>query len=81
MALYPPIVASSMPAFNINLGKVRVYYTLSSYNTNKKDEIKYVHVSVRRQSSNVNILKNGDIVIKTFGLQDPIDKILNRYYI
>jgi len=58
MALYPPIVASSMPAFNINNRKVRIYYTLSTYNVAKIDDINFVHVSVRRQSSNVNVLKN-----------------------
>lgn len=82
MALYPPIVASSMPAFNIADNKVRIYYTLSAYNASKKDNINSVHVSVRRQSSNVNVLKsNTEIVEKSFGLQDDIDKSLNRYYI
>jgi hypothetical protein len=82
MALYPPIVASSMPAFNIADNKVRIYYILSAYNTNKIDSINSVHVSVRRQSSNVNVLKsNTEIVEKSFGLQDDIDKTLNRYYI
>lgn len=82
MALYPPIVASSMPAFNINNEKVRVYYTLSTYNVSRKDDINSVHVSVRRQSSNVNVLKNeNEIVDKVFGLQQDIDKTLNRYYI
>jgi len=70
MALYPPIVASSMPAFNINDGKVRVYYTLSTYNVPKKDEINSVHISVRRQSSNVNVLNSDtEIKEKAFGLQ------------
>ena len=82
MALYPPIVASSMPAFNINDGKVRVYYTLSTYNVAKIDDISSVQVSVRRQSSNVNVLKNdSEITEKSFGLQGDIDKALNRYYI
>jgi len=70
MALYPPIVASSMPAFNIADGKVRIYYSLSAYNNSKKDDINIVQVTVRRQSSNVNVLKNQtEIVEKTFGLQ------------
>ena len=55
MALYPPIVASSMPAFDIATNEVRIYFTLSSYNN--KDDIKYIHCTVRRQSSNVNVLK------------------------
>lgn len=82
MALYPPIVASSMPAFNINDGKVRVYYTLSTYNVGRIDDINSVHISVRRQSSNVNVLKNPtEIIQKAFGQQQDIDKTLNRYYI
>lgn len=80
MALYPPIVASSMPAFDINTGKVKVYYTLSTYNTARKDDIQKVQVSVRRQSSNVNVLSS-ETIEKTFGLQDDADKALNRYYI
>ena len=58
MALYPPIVASSMPAFNINNGSVKIYYTLSPYNASKRDDIHSVHVTVRRQSSNVNVLNS-----------------------
>ena len=84
MALYPPIVASSMPAFKMQEGKgsVRIYYSLSTYNVVKADDIQRVHVTVRRQSSNINVLKNAtEIVEKPFGLQQDIDKVLNRYYI
>ena len=58
MGLYPPIVASSMPAFDIDKGKVKIYFTLSGYNSNKIDDIKAVHVTCRRQSSNVNVINN-----------------------
>ena len=82
MALYPPIVASSMPAFNIADGKVRIYYSLSAYNSNKKDDISVVQVTVRRQSSNVNVLNSQtEIVEKSFGLQQTKDISNNRYYI
>ena len=84
MALYPPIVASSMPAFKIQEGRgtVRIYYSLSTYNVGKQDDIKAVHVTVRRQNSNVNVLLNKtQIIEKSFGLQQEIDKALNRYYI
>ena len=57
MGLYPPIVASSMPAFNINEGKVRIYFTLSNYNSSKIEDIKAVHITCRRQSSNANVIK------------------------
>ena len=83
MALYPPIVASSMPAFNIKEGKVRIYYTLSNYNGNKKDSIKKVHVTVRRQSSNVNKVNNNYEILEKefFESNEPEDKLLHRYYI
>ena len=83
MALYPPIIASSMPAFDVRSGKVRIYYTLSTYNIARIDDIQAVHVTVRRQSSNVNVLREpGQILSKPFpGDRDDIDKALNRYYI
>lgn len=82
MALYPPIVASSMPAFSIADGKVRIYYSLSAYNNSKKDDISIVQVTVRRQSSNVNVLNSQtEIVEKAFGLQQTKDISNNRYYI
>ena len=82
MALYPPIVASSMPAFNIQDKKVRIYYSLSTYNVAKKDDIQSVHITVRNQASNINVLVNpNEMIEKSFGLQDDIDKVLNRYYV
>lgn len=81
MALFPPIVASSMPAFainpNSNNNSVTIYYTLSNYN--QSEYIKNVQVSVRLQSSNNNIINNNsEILIKPF-TQTEQDKIFNRY--
>ncbi len=85
MALFPPIVASSMPAFAIGQNtnnSVRIYYTLSNYNSTQRESIQAIHVSVRRQSSNVNVLVNDNQIIeKPVFLQDEEDKLLNRYYI
>lgn len=81
MALYPPIVASSMPAFDVQRGEVKIYFTLSNYNKNKISDIKNVHVSVRYQSSNVSALKGYEIAIKTIDEQTAIDQALNRYSI
>ena len=53
MALFPPIVASSMPAFIYTEG-VRVYFSLSSYNT--QADIKHVQVTVRYQTTNQSAL-------------------------
>lgn len=79
MALYPPVVASSMPAFDINDKQVRVYFTLSSYNS--LSEIAAAHISVRRQTSNANVLNSvSEIMQKTIQQQD-IDRALNRYFI
>lgn len=85
MALFPPIVASSMPAFAIGdntTNSVKIYYTLSNYNSTQRESIKAVHVSVRRQSSNVNVLADDNQIIEKEALiQDEEDKLLNRYYI
>lgn len=82
MGLYPPIVASSMPAFDIDKGKVKIYFTLSGYNSNKIDDIKAVHVTCRRQSSNVNVIKNdGFEILQKIPQQDDIDIPFHRYYI
>lgn len=80
MALYPPIVASSMPAFAGS--EVRIYFTLSNYNS--ADEIAEVQATVRRQSSNVNVLRS-ESQIRSFSFNGEQvkedDQILNRYYI
>ena len=87
MGLYPPIVASSMPAFNIKEGKVRIYFTLSNYNSSKIEDIKAVHITCRRQSSNVNVIEttsekahNTEILQKTWQ-QDDSDIPFHRYYV
>ena len=80
MALYPPIVASSMPAFAGS--EVRIYFTLSNYNN--ADDIAEVQATVRRQSNNVNVLKS-DSEIRSFSFNGQSvqkdDTIFNRYYI
>ena len=83
MSLYPPIVASSMPAFDIEEGKVRVYYTLPNYNSIEMDQIVGVQFTVRRQTSNVNVLRlqNNRQIAYSYLHQDEQDKALNRYYI
>ena len=85
MGLYPPIVASSMPAFDIEKGKVRIYFTLSGYNSNKVSDIQAVHITCRRQSSNVNVinngLNNGFEILQQAPQQENIDKAFHRYYV
>lgn len=63
MALYPPVIESSMPAFDIDAnqnGSVKIYFTLSDYNT--VSEIQQIHLTVSYQVNNVNALSsNGTI--------------------
>ena len=58
--LYPPIVKTFMPAFDITDGQVKINFALSSYNT--ADEIiganTRVEYTVRYQSNNANVLSN-----------------------
>ena len=42
MALFPPIVAASMPAFDVKQDNVKIYFTLSGYNSGKIEDIKLV---------------------------------------
>ena len=81
MGLYPPIVASSMPAFNIAEGKVRIYFTLSNYNSIRTDDIQAVHVTCRRQSSNVNVLNQDTEIAQKIPQQGNTDKAFHRYYV
>jgi hypothetical protein len=85
MALYPPIVASSMPAFDINSNEIRIYFSLSSYNASKKDDIGSIHITVRRQSSNVNVVTNPlGIIVQSFSPNQSrtYEEIAaNQYYV
>ena len=96
MALYPPIIASSMPAFGCTVsengqsysGSVRIYFTLSY---NSISEIKAVHLTCRRQSSNANVLfkqEKGQIEILEYTMNnlngysiEVDDQSINKYYI
>lgn len=80
MALYPPIIASSMPAFDINAGQVNIYFTLSPYNTTNLANIT-PQVSVRHQGSNVSVLNSPSEILNKTILQTDIDEQLNRYYV
>lgn len=51
--LYPPAIASQMPAFIYN-DAATVYFSISSYD--KPDDIAYIHVSVTDQRTNKNVL-------------------------
>ena len=81
MALFPPIVAASMPAFDVNSGRVRIYFTLSEYTSANKDNINSVHVTVRRQNSNVNVLNSQTQIIQKVFFQQQTDKAFHRYYV
>lgn len=81
MALYPPIIASSMPAFDINSNQVKIYFTLSPYNTTNLTNIT-AQVSVRHQGSNVSVVNSSSQILTDKKIhQDDIDEQLNRYYV
>lgn len=78
-ALYPPIVASSMPAFDVNIANsdgVKIYFTLPVYMEPRWMDS--VHVVIRRQSSNVNVTNND----RGFLVKAPeLEKETGRYFI
>ena len=80
MALYPPIVASSMQPFTGNSAKI--YFNIPEYNS--RSEIKHVQITVKRQSSNISVVKNSSgIIIRGNLQQDEIDRQTSslRYYV
>lgn len=58
MALYPPVIESSMPAFNVNSLSVKINFDLSDYNT--LEQIQQVHVTLRYQVNNANAFKQAN---------------------
>lgn len=54
MALYPPIIEYSMPAFSYEVPSVRIYFGLSDFNS--KSDIRNVHMTVRTQNDNRSAL-------------------------
>lgn len=54
MALYPPIIEYSMPAFAYTDKTVRIYFGISDLNS--KADIKNVHITVKYQENNSNAL-------------------------
>lgn len=54
MALYPPIIEYSMPAFLYNQNSVRIYFGMSDFNS--KADIRNVHMTVKYQDNNENAL-------------------------
>lgn len=60
MALYPPIIASSLPAFVLQKGKsFPIEFSLSKYNS--ANEIQTVQITIKRHTSNVSVLNGGDL--------------------
>ena len=75
MSLFPPIVASSMPAFDVN-SDLRVYFSISEYN--QRNKIQHVQVQIRRQSSNASVVNNlVDVLIKDYSY----DYIVNQFFV
>lgn len=49
--IFPPIVETYMPAFLLSDGECRIYFSLSSYNT-EEDILRKVQISIRNQNTN-----------------------------
>ena len=58
--LYPPIMASTMPAFASN-GKCYVYFNLSDISIGS--EIQHIQLSVSRQDNNKNVVNSSDGIL------------------
>ena len=81
MALYPPIIESSMPAFDIT-GSVKIYFSVPSYNN--INDISNIHLTLHYQSSNINALSTTDyedIKIFSFNTYDQFEDGTRRYYV
>ena len=81
MALYPPIVASSMPAFDIKNEEVKIYFSLSDYNNYLIDNIQSVETTVRRQSSNINVIKGNNGIISESFNKNNYDPETGLYFV
>ena len=85
--LYPPIVATYMPAFLINSGNAvkdtcRVYFSISAYNS--LSDIMNAQVAIYDQDTNVSVLdeKKYPCSIKLTSIyEDTTRESLDRYYI
>lgn len=91
MALYPPVINYSMPAFSIKDAQkngVRIYFALSTLNS--LNIIKSVHLTVKYQSNNTNALSfskyNGKIKVcpiqEITSEEDPVRAATSeRFYV
>lgn len=79
--LYPPIIATTMPAF-VRTMACRVYFSLSRYNN--ENDIKNVQVTVVHQNSNLSALSIGEyptgVMLKHLQMDSNIARD-DRYYI
>ena len=78
--LYPPVIDTYQPA-QIKNTTLRVYFSLSDYNT--LNQIRNAQVTISDQESNLSVLNKSlypsEIMLKTIGV-DP-NKQVNKYYI
>lgn len=66
--LYPPQVDTFMPSFCYN-SSAKVWFNISSYNEDRLDQIKYIHVSMVDQRNNTNVfagINSGNTVYPQF---------------
>lgn len=72
IVLYPPVVDSYMPAFQVGEGPCRIYFRLSKYNSSV--DFTTVHASIYKQSTGTNVVNR-----QNDGSSSQIDKTYIRY--
>jgi len=56
--LYPPIFKKAyLPAFTLQSGECRIYFSLSNYNSLKSMNLNLVQISVQNQNTNYSALR------------------------
>lgn len=60
--IYPPLLASSLPAFNKNVDIHKIYLTLSSFNVEQDFNFNYSQIRVDYQNSNMSALNLANFI-------------------
>ena len=81
--LYPPIIETYMPAFLIDQGVCRIYFSLSSFNS--FDDIINAQVTIRHQATNASVLNSNiypsEIMLLSIHQDPNRADVDDRYYI
>ena len=78
MALYPPIIASSLPAFDFNKGYIPIQFSISKYNS--LSEINTLQITIKRHTSNVNVILTDMLSIPFDVTTEESERTLNKIF-